>query len=584
MSLVNRLPNPYCLIPLLHPISEPRIELIRRLILVIKLLRLFLTKLSERGINSKRLPMYTTMNPQQLNTVGKLGRELEWVLHNLKEIFEHEARSNEVTAQMLTQNAELLKDHLKELFLLILLHVLPIVPNTDGFPTQNYYKAWFTAWKTQFTIAKNIFSARRDAPPYPGSPSEALRPVQRLPIRPTSRREEGDHGWAGNDLQHSRKHHKNTLWSPPAIAMVAHPTPSHKSRDHIIRNIGNKQASKVIEEFRHMSFKCRHAEPCKPGEEHLSIDPPGYKKKLFVELHLRTLPQLQEQIANLSQSKYPSIGRNDQHMEEFKPYRLHGLYHQLSEFLLDHIMDLSHQACELIEQLDLSMDTYFGKVDVARARELVLLEESRFMKSVDPVIDWLKGSELDIVQIGWSTEGPDINVTLYRTLNLIKQTVDPTQEDHQPETGPLSEPIIQLAESLLPIVKLSRVFLRKLSVRGMNRKRLPMFTKMCSTDLNNVAELVPNVVGDLDDVVTILRDAHSIDNLTTRQLLIEAVRVIEHHFKDPLLLILLHFVPIIPDTDGLPTQNYYRDWFADWKTMFTIAVGNFLNHAEVLQD
>ncbi|POW02091.1 hypothetical protein PSTT_12063, partial [Puccinia striiformis] len=193
------------------------------------------------------------------------------------------------------------------------------------------------------------------------------------------------------------------LWSPPAIAMVARPTPSHKSRDHIIRNIGNKQASKVIEEFRHMSFKCRHAEPCKPGEEHLSIDSPGYKKKLFVELHLRTLPQLREQITNLSQSldphamledpcsqlklisaiqekvhnllddvscavywlcphrsKYPSIGRNDQHMEEFKPYRLHGLYHQLSEFLLDHIMDLSHQACELIEQLDLSMDTYFG--------------------------------------------------------------------------------------------------------------------------------------------------------------------------------------------------------------------------------
>ncbi|KAH9452202.1 hypothetical protein Pst134EB_016158 [Puccinia striiformis f. sp. tritici] len=230
-----------------------------------------------------------------------------------------------------------------------------------------------------------------------------------------------------------------------------------------------KQAGKVIEEFRHMSFKCRHAEPCKPGEEHLSIDSPGYKKKLFVELHLRTLPQLREQITNLSQSldphamledpcsqlklisaiqekvhnllddvscavywlcphrsKYPSIGRNDQHMEEFKPYRLHGLYHQLSEFLLDHIMDLSHQACELIEQLDLSMDTYFGKVDVARARELVLLEESRFMKSVDPVIDWLKGSELDIVQIGWSTEGPDINVTLYRILNLIKQTVDPT--------------------------------------------------------------------------------------------------------------------------------------------------------------
>ncbi|KAI7950098.1 hypothetical protein MJO28_008919 [Puccinia striiformis f. sp. tritici] len=381
--------------------------------------------------------------------------------------------------------------------------------------------------------------------------------------------------------------------------MVARPTPSHKSRDHIIRNIGNKQASKVIEEFRHMSFKCRHAEPCKPGEEHLSIDSPGYKKKLFVELHLRTLPQLREQITNLSQSldphamledpcsqlklisviqekvhnllddvscavywlcphrsKYPSIGRNDQHMEEFKPYRLHGLYHQLSEFLLDHIMDLSHQACELIEQLDLSMDTYFGKVDVARARELVLLQESRFMKSVDPVIDWLKGSELDIVQI----------------------------VDHQPETGPLSEPIIQLAESLLPIVKLSRVFLRKLSVRGMNRKRLPMFTKMCSTDLNNVAELVVNVVGDLDDVVTILRDAHSIDNLTTRQLLIEAVRVIEDHFKDPLLLILLHFVPIIPDTDGLPTQNYYRDWFADWKAMFTIAVGNFLNNAEVLQD
>ncbi|POW07416.1 hypothetical protein PSHT_09943 [Puccinia striiformis] len=143
--------------PTIH-LSKPIIELARILIPVIKLLRLLFDKLSERGMNRKRLPLYTTMNSDQLDSIGKMAEQVGDILQRLKDIFvESSPQPDGLTAQMLTQDVQSLEYLINNPLFLVLVYFLPIVPDTDGFPTQNYLKAWLASWKTLFTIAKNNF-------------------------------------------------------------------------------------------------------------------------------------------------------------------------------------------------------------------------------------------------------------------------------------------------------------------------------------------------------------------------------------------------------------------------------------------
>ncbi|POV96357.1 hypothetical protein PSHT_15177 [Puccinia striiformis] len=44
----------------------------------------------------------------------------------------------------------------------------------------------------------------------------------------------------------------------------------------------------------------------------------------------------------------------------------------------------------------------------------------------------------------------------------------------------------------------------------------------------------------------------------------ELVKELKTCFASGSYLILLHFVTIIPATNGFPTQNYYKDWFSSF--------------------
>ncbi|KAI9610244.1 hypothetical protein KEM48_002605 [Puccinia striiformis f. sp. tritici PST-130] len=305
---------------------------------------------------------------------------------------------------------------------------------------------------------------------------------------------------------------------------------------------------------------------------------PGSQLKLISDVQSElnhTLDQIISAISILyAQPPDPlTIRGNDGHLEECKYFRLNNFLHYLADFLLEDIKPVCSASSELIEKLKLSTDPdqFNSDVYVVRVREDLLERKSDFLASIDGVIQWLTGTDFDIVQLDWKNEILVLDELLETIRDLTGYSVDPTEYNS----------LIPLVKLVIPLIKLSRIFSNKLSVQGMNRKRLPMYSKMCSHDLDSIALLLGHVTDDLSEIASPLRYDLWSPAAETCQALIETVQSLQDRLKSSLLLILTHFPPIVPDTQDFPIQNYYKAWFTTWQTMFTMAGDNFLNAAQV---
>ncbi|EFP84742.1 hypothetical protein PGT21_007415 [Puccinia graminis f. sp. tritici] len=384
-----------------------------------------------------------------------------------------------------------------------------------------------------------------------------------------------------------------------------------------------QQADVVIKRFTNLVDKCQSAREndftlsandftLSAQNPTLSIDETELKKGLLLQLESCFLPQLRQQLITLLQLTNPyellekaaskfklileiqaglditldqilcaidllcpqpmqlNIVRiNDQHLKELKHYRLHGLCHHIKELVLPEIQEVCFDSTELIRRLNFSTKTYEAKDDVAlAARENLMAEVSNCSYLVEHGINWMVATELDTTQGIWRKHTFRIDEHLKYLLML-----DPTI--NIPHKRPRGY-VIKLVKSIVPVVKLSRLFLSKSSERGMNRKPLvSLFTTMSSNQLDFISDLPSKTDRQLAEIETLLKEFNG--SARERSELKKAVQEITTRFETAFLLILVHFVPLIPDTDVYHNQKYFKDWFATWHTQFTIAIGNLLN-------
>ncbi|KAI9599781.1 hypothetical protein KEM48_002775 [Puccinia striiformis f. sp. tritici PST-130] len=386
-----------------------------------------------------------------------------------------------------------------------------------------------------------------------------------------------------------------------------------------------QQGDSIVSGFQKLSETCNAMGIFMPAEEAPPIHETNFKRDLVVQLKSTLLPELRRHIVTLTELLKPEsllkepgtklklisetqieldrtldqmfsaigvlcpgvhqvsfTGINDQHLNELKHYRLYGLHKELtidfpqvsgtsltlsagdSTLDGDDSSSLIHQltlstgdftfdgddSSSLIHQLPLSTrnSTFKSHDDVDSTRDYILDDVSHCHVSIDSMINWLEGSEFDI-----ST--PTIH---------------------------LSKPIIELARILIPVIKLLRLLFDKLSERGMNRKRLPLYTTMNSDQLDSIGKMAEQVGDILQRLKDIFVESSPQPDGLTAQMLTQDVQSLEYLINNPLFLVLVYFLPIVPDTDGFPTQNYLKAWLASWKTLFTIAKNNFVHAARAI--
>ncbi|KAA1071369.1 hypothetical protein PGT21_005220 [Puccinia graminis f. sp. tritici] len=352
-------------------------------------------------------------------------------------------------------------------------------------------------------------------------------------------------------------------------------------------------------------------------EETFSADQLNFKRGLLNQLHSHLLPALGRQIESLSRFLDPSRLRsepgltlnlilsiqseldhtlkqiqsalyivcpysaaststrtNDQHRREFKSFRIDGMFDLIAKYSTMTAMSLMFkEANALLKQLDLSTKPYEAyELDYPDIPSLVFSiadNTTDSWKVIESSIEWLQGSELDLVQLRWPEEIRAIDETLQTILSLTDSTSTSNERDQLSGITLLSKPAIQLAKSLTPIVKLSRLFFNKLSKRGMNRKRLPLFTEMRSDQLKSLAGLAREVSYNLGKISESVRKTSTVRDNTTSVQCTRLAEKIETRFESSVLLISFYFVPLIADTD---VQKYYKTWLATWLLQLNLAM------------
>ncbi|KAH9447996.1 hypothetical protein MJO28_011548 [Puccinia striiformis f. sp. tritici] len=271
---------------------------------------------------------------------------------------------------------------------------------------------------------------------------------------------------------------------------------------------------------------------------------------------------------------------DDQHDEHVKFFKLHGLNKWLTMHLFPHLLLRFGESRRLIEQLELARENCNYPIDIRSTRQGLYHYSDYNNYTLQKAIEWINGSELDNLHERWSIGLLDINIHL-RDLSR-----------RRPPHNLQSDGAIVVADSLIPVMKLSRMFFSKLSRKGMNLKRLPMFTKMSSDQLEKLAKSA----SDLDTNSSKFRPIYMDENFMEefpRDLFIKTANQLKNILEPALLSILIYYIPIIPkdDDDSLrsglntvQTRDYFYAWFVEWFVSFNLSIQNFIKTVESIQD
>ncbi|KAH9466741.1 hypothetical protein Pst134EA_000587 [Puccinia striiformis f. sp. tritici] len=201
-------------------------------------------------------------------------------------------------------------------------------------------------------------------------------------------------------------------------------------------------------------------------------------------------------------------------------------------------------------------------------------------------ITWFDGLESDIVEDHWRISTFRIDNLLHELLILVDPTVYPTHHSINEKRRFVLQPVIELTKSLITIIKLCRLFFKKLSQQGMNKKQLPLHTDMNSKQIKCLCELAEDVYADFLEIVLLFLDVETAETVPSRHMIkrhmIKIAERVANRFEAPWLLVLLHLVPLIPDTGGRSEQSYYKEWFTTWHTQIIVALHNFDRLATML--
>ncbi|EFP76716.1 uncharacterized protein PGTG_02177 [Puccinia graminis f. sp. tritici CRL 75-36-700-3] len=295
------------------------------------------------------------------------------------------------------------------------------------------------------------------------------------------------------------------------------------------------------------------------------------KLKLIIELQAElntTLGQIRFAVNTLRPRPLGRYGYppDDQHWHRLKRFRLSGLNGMFEHGVLERGFTR----------------IFLGAASTIRLRRLASRSASTYdtyleagiidltLENIDEMIRCLEGSELDLLQDDFIRLRDQLNSNIETLYSLAYPVHEPNGHIKPP-----SQQATQLAQLALPVAKLSRVFMNKVSRRGMRVKGFPLFTKMCSVELVTLSRLSREVSDHVRGMILGVKQAYTSDTAGQAEQL-------QERFNVSLKLIKRYILPRIPDTNDFPHQTYFKTWFATWSTEFDLSVHKLKEPSERL--
>ena len=245
---------------------------------------------------------------------------------------------------------------------------------------------------------------------------------------------------------------------------------------------------------------------------------------------------------------------DDHHLKELKSYRLYRLKKTFQKKLSYRMYDIFGAAVELIQHAGLSSTPLTAEGDTNSLQKTLRFSVNHALHNIKMMTNCLQASELTVVQDSWQRRRGCIRTMLQSTVEKLTLSTNSTSAKYQaqPPEKFVGETVIQLAKLTLPIMKLCKIFFAKFSNRGLALERLPNFTEISSGQLEDLVNSVGHVVDDIRQLMLHLSFAngHPGGDATSEDFT-RIAKSLKSRFESPLFLVLMYFIPLIPDPDGL---------------------------------
>ncbi|POW02843.1 hypothetical protein PSTT_11506 [Puccinia striiformis] len=323
------------------------------------------------------------------------------------------------------------------------------------------------------------------------------------------------------------------------------------------------------------------SEPAQEATSAMSLDAFNWRNVLYDRLHSCLLPLLRHQLITLSTLLEPEGLQSD---PELKLKPILELQPELDQNIFQIKYALAISLVSVMRPISSSKKIMLSALEIiSNPDDMPAHDESTIglntMDWIDATIRIQKGSELDVAEVHWQCIIPWMFRIRRRLVSCITPATDSIQDtvDHE-DVKFTHEPVIQLTKSFILIVQLSRLFYQKISTGGIKRRHLPLSTDMNSQQFSALCQSAEIISTGFSGICQILSEADTAanDGINGHDLVI-IVTTLCSLFEDTSPLVVRYLVPLIPETDGLPDQDYYKSWFATWDTQITLAIDNFMH-------
>ncbi|POW15098.1 hypothetical protein PSTT_02399 [Puccinia striiformis] len=297
----------------------------------------------------------------------------------------------------------------------------------------------------------------------------------------------------------------------------------------------------------------------------LSLNPAHFQKDFLTRLESSLLPLLRSLLESFSLQLDPSR-LMDQPGPELK-------------WILE-LQSLLETSSELIWQLGLSTETCDQPDDMPDTQNRLFQNISKSEDSIYWTFRWLEGSELELVIQDWPNQFSEIDAFLHKMALGANPWIDVEQDEQSSDEDrwiatnqPSSDLNSQIARSLIPVLKLMRLFYKKSYAWAMNQE-VYLFTTMSSDQLESIAQSASYCITVLIDFNLFFDpDPNEFSSVSYT----ETLKTIQSNLDTVVPLIVLHFVP----TEFLPHDNF-KEWLVDWYTAFNLAIFNSIKNVDSL--
>jgi hypothetical protein len=355
--------------------------------------------------------------------------------------------------------------------------------------------------------------------------------------------------------------------------------------------------------------------------EELAQDELDRKYELLDELHSSLLPSMQDQLRKFlisldlpydESKKHPNpnfeaaceiLAQLDQTMDEtieciesaaldVVPVHTHDHHFKRGkDFRCTHLLLSTSALITYIRIMFINCDMFINdlnKPEESRHQKLSSLFERDVLVATTQCIDlagkirkWSQASDFEVIQDEWDEKAESLNSSL-ETLNTLTQQHTISHSDNP---TPLREHVVELSKWTTLLIKLSKMFLTKISKTKPKKLPFTLSNAINSETLSRLHEPADSIVFCLErHAGTLLRSYESDLLVGGRAGIRDRMEGLSSTFDSLSVLLTSCLVPLPLGFERPSLESDYKAWLAEWKEMWHTTAQHLLSVLDGFQD